>query len=236
MPRHDIIFRNPLRLLGGEPTTILPPGGFGAISSRAGVGKTALLVQIALERMLHNQDVVHLSLEDPLDKVKLWYKQVLNGLCLLYQKPLVEDMWTQAAPHRLIMTFNVEEFTVPKFEERLTDMVEQNIISPTTLLVDGLDFVNQNPATHLFTLKELALKYKLRVWFTVRTHRHEDSNYDGMPAPLMPIEDLFDTIIDLQSTKSDILVSLLKCATGTEDKKELVLHPPTMLVKNRYDD
>lgn len=236
MPRHDVIFRNPLRLLGGEPTTILPSGGFGAISSRAGVGKTALLVQIALERMLHNQDVVHLSLEDPLDKVKLWYKQVLNGLCLLYKKPLVEEMWDEAAPHRLIMTFNVEEFSVPKFEERLTDLVEQNIIKPTTLLVDGIDFEHTNPVPQLFALKELAQKYQLRVWFTIRTHRHEEVSDAGLPNQLQPVADLFDTIIDLQPSSTDIQLSLLKCASGTEDKTELVLHPPTMLVKNRYDD
>lgn len=232
MAKKDVIYRNPLRLLGGDDSTLLPPGGFGAISSRAGVGKTALLVQIALERMLHNHDVVHLSLGDPIDKVKLWYKQVLNGLCSFYEKQQVQALWEEAAPHRLIMTFNVGEFSVPHFEERLHDLTEQNIISPQVLLVDGLNF-DTNVKQTLGELKEMAQKFGLRVWFAVRTHRHENANESGIPAALSQVVDLFDTVIDLQPQDGDIHVTLVKGGAEDTQRKPLVLDPPTMLVKNK---
>ena len=48
---------------------ILPQGGFGAVLARAGVGKTALLVQLALNTMLRDKNVLHISLNDPVNKV-----------------------------------------------------------------------------------------------------------------------------------------------------------------------
>lgn len=232
MPKQDVIYRNPLRLLGGDSATILPPGGFGAIVSRAGTGKTALLVQIALERMLHKKDVVHLSLGDPLDKVKLWYKQVLNGLCSLYDRHQVQAMWDEAAPHRLIMTFQGDEFSVPRFEQRLTELTEQSIISPEVLLVDGLDFDGGAPKPVLFQLKEMAQKYNYRVWFAIRSHRHEQPGPDGIPTPLSEVSDMFETILALETSPSETTVVMKKCANGNLEHP-LVLDAPTMLIKNK---
>ncbi|MBI5063800.1 MAG: hypothetical protein HZB87_10175, partial [Desulfatitalea sp.] len=52
MLKQDLILRNPLRLLGYDSDDILEPGQFGAVLARAGVGKTALVIQIALNTML----------------------------------------------------------------------------------------------------------------------------------------------------------------------------------------
>ena len=52
MLRNDLITRNPLRLMGHESEEILVQGGFGALLARAGVGKTAFLVQLSLNALL----------------------------------------------------------------------------------------------------------------------------------------------------------------------------------------
>jgi ATP/maltotriose-dependent transcriptional regulator MalT len=38
----------------------------------AGVGKTAFLVQLALNAMLQEKNVLHISLDEPVTKVSLW--------------------------------------------------------------------------------------------------------------------------------------------------------------------
>ena len=48
MLKKEITYRNPLMNLGYDNEDILPDGGFGAVMAYAGVGKTALLVQMAL--------------------------------------------------------------------------------------------------------------------------------------------------------------------------------------------
>ncbi len=55
MIKKDVILYNPLRLIGYETEDIIPEGGFGAVLARAGVGKTAFLVQIAISTLLRDK-------------------------------------------------------------------------------------------------------------------------------------------------------------------------------------
>ncbi|MCK7511968.1 MAG: hypothetical protein MZV70_53260 [Desulfobacterales bacterium] len=49
MLKTDLILRNPVQYLGGQSEDVLAAGQFGGVLARAGVGKTALMVQMALE-------------------------------------------------------------------------------------------------------------------------------------------------------------------------------------------
>ena len=69
MLKKDLILRNPLRVMGYENDDILSTGQFGAVLARAGVGKTAFLVQLSLNALLRGKNVLHISLEDPVNKV-----------------------------------------------------------------------------------------------------------------------------------------------------------------------
>ena len=55
MIKNEIIARNPLINLGYDNEYILNDGTLGAVLAHAGVGKTALLVQVALHAMLHER-------------------------------------------------------------------------------------------------------------------------------------------------------------------------------------
>ena len=102
MLTNDLIQRNPLRLMGRDAEEILSPGDFGAILARAGVGKTALLVQIALNTLLSGKNVLHVSLNDPVDKVTLWYREVFGNLSKKYDARQIGQLWESLLPHRLI--------------------------------------------------------------------------------------------------------------------------------------
>jgi KaiC/GvpD/RAD55 family RecA-like ATPase len=80
MFKNDLIVRNPLRRMGSETDDVIPEGGFGAVLAHAGVGKTALLVQLALNAMLRDRNVLHISLNDPVGKVSLWYQELFHHL------------------------------------------------------------------------------------------------------------------------------------------------------------
>ncbi len=136
----DLILQNPLSFLsqGNEPE--LQAGQFGAVLARAGVGKTSFLVQLALFSLLNNQKVLHISLDDPVNKVNLWYEEVFRIIGEQYRTEPIQEIWEDVLPNRFIMTFKVEGFSVPKLEERLTDLVSQNIFSPDMVIIDGLPF------------------------------------------------------------------------------------------------
>ena len=65
MLKNDLMLKNPLRWIGSPNEDILDSGHFGGVMARAGVGKTAFIVQIALNGLLRNRNVLHISLADP---------------------------------------------------------------------------------------------------------------------------------------------------------------------------
>jgi len=229
MLKSDLIFRNPLRLMGQDTEDTLPPGGFGALLARAGLGKTALLVQLAVDTLIQDRNVLHVSLGDPVKKVCLWYEEVFRNIAAQYGIRQSDRLWEEILPHRLIMTFNVDSFSVPKLEERLTDLREQNIFSPRIILIDGLAF-DGNVKASLTALKKLAKDQAMSVWFTVRIHRHEAPGPDGMPAALSGIGDLFEAILQLQPEEKGIRLVPLK-GRSAQGPSPLLLDTSTMLVK-----
>ena len=228
MIKKDFILYNPLRLIGYETEDIIPEGGFGAVLARAGVGKTAFLVQIAMSALLRGKNVLHISLDNPVDKVSLWYKEVFNNLVKQYK---IDWLWENILPHRFIMTFKVEGFSVPKLEERLTDLTEQNIFSPHMVVIDGLPF-DESTRKFLPDLKALAKKHSMHVWFAVRIHRHEQQGTDAMPARFSEVAGLFDVAIQLKPEGKEIHVRSLKGSAKTVEHPALFLDPSTMMIKN----
>jgi len=231
MLKKELILQNPLRFMGHGTDDILSEGGFGAVLARAGVGKTALLVQLALNNLLRNKNVLHISLDDPVKKVSLWYKEVFRHLTKSYDVKKINQLWEALLPHRFIMTFKVEGFSVPKLEERLTDLKEQNIFLPQVVFIDGFPF-NETVRMPLSDFKDLAKNHSLHVWFTVRTRRHEKPGPDGMPAPLLDVIDLFDVVIQLQPEGKEIHVKTLKGGPADFEHTALLLDPSTMLITN----
>lgn len=231
MIKKELILQNPLRFIGDETEDILPEGGFGAVLARAGVGKTALLVQLALHTLLKGKYVLHISLDDPVNKISLWYKEVFRHLTQSFDAKKKNKLWEDLLPYRFIMTFKVEGFSVPKLEERLTDLKEQNIFSPQMVLIDGFHF-NERSRISLTEFKRLAQNHSVHVWFSVKTHRHETQDPDGMPASLLDVSDLFDIVIQLRPEGKKIHVMTLKGGPPDSDRPTLFLDPATMLVKD----
>ena len=231
MIKKEMIYRNPLVKLGYDNEDILPVGGFGAVLAHAGVGKTALLVQLALNMMLREHSVMHVSLNDAVSKVDLWYQEIFHDIADKFGIPEVNEYWDKIQPYRFIMTFKVEGFSAPKLEERLTDLMEQNIFKPHTLIVDGFKFDDAGRG-QLVQLKDLARKYSMRIWFTVHTHRHESPQDNGLPLSFLHIADLFDAIVQLVTKGDEVYIKALKGGSIAEASKDLLLDPSTMLIKD----
>ncbi len=226
-----LILNHPLgRLIENESgEEIMPQGGFGAILARAGVGKTAILIQIAIHSLLCDNNVLHISLNDPVKKVGLWYKEVYRNIAFQHSITDQDLVFDSILPHRFIMTFEVEGFSVHKLEERLTDLMEQNIFRPHMILIDGLPFDESQKAS-LSDLKFFAKKHSLKIWFTVRIHRDEIPVTDVIPSLFDDVEDLFETAILIQPEGKEIYLKVLKGGKTDSGMTRLSLDPTTMLI------
>ena len=232
MLKTDLIVQNPLQFLVGQSEDLLAVGQFGAVLARAGVGKTALVVQIALHSMLQERNVLHISLNQPVNKTSLWYREVFGLIAAKNSVQRTDALWETLLPHRFIMTFRAEGFSVPKLEERLADLIEQKIFQPGLMVIDGLTFDEPVRET-LSQLKGLAQRHGLRAWFAIRTHRDEDPGPEGVPRQLADVGDLFEVAIQLVPDGEEIRVRPLKGVTLAPERAHLVLDPTTMLIGSK---
>jgi len=232
MLKKELIRRNPLKLMGYETEDILGPGEFGALTARAGVGKTAFLVQLALDKLLRDRTVLHISLNEPVDKVCLWYEEVFRNLAFQSEIKQLDSFWETILPNRFIMTFKAEAFNVSILKERLADLTEQGIFFPQMIIIDSLPF-DETQMDAVQELKKLAKDHSVAVWFAVKTHRHKEQGPDGMPYPLYDIAQYFEVILELQPDGKEINVRALKGGPDSNAAGSLIVDPSTMLVKDK---
>lgn len=230
MLKTDFIQHHPLRVLANGSDDIISQGGFGAVLARAGVGKTAFLVQIAIYHMLRDKNVLHISLKDPVDKVCLWYEEVFRNIEKQYDLSLTEKSWETILPHRFIMTFKIDNFSAPKLEERMNDLTEQGIFLPQVIIIDGLQFDETTRKTFQ-DLKRIAENNHLAIWFAVKTHGNDSPRPNGIPIQLAHVADLFDIAIELQPDGKEIHVNMIKGSGSSSQSPKIVLDPSTLLIK-----
>jgi len=231
MLKNELNIRNPLRSLGCGDADILAEGSFGAVMAPVGVGKTAFLVQLAINAMLEEKNVLHVSMAEPINKVGLWYEKLFRDFAGQHNFKNGEQILEEILPHRFIMSFKVEGFSVPKLEERLTDLTAQGVFRPDIIVIDRFPF--GGPAREpLMALKEFARKKRLRIWFSVTTHRHEPLTAEGLPAALANIDDLYDVILQLEPSCSDVVIKPFRGVKLEGQQGNLSLDPATMLLRS----
>jgi len=205
-------------------------GGFGAVIARAGVGKTALLVQIALYSLLEKKNVLHVSLKDSINKVCLWYDEVSNKIERLLRSPQFSpDIWDTILMHRMIMTFGEDRFDTKTFHERLSDLTEQGIFYPQLIIVDGLMIDGQNISI-FEDMKKLARELNVFMWFSIQSHRHEVAEIHHLPPSFIPLKALFDATFHV-IPKGNTIDIQLKTQIDFDFQPEFVLDPETMLIR-----
>ena len=123
-----------------------------------------------------------------------------------------------------------EGFSVPKLEERVKDLTEQQIFNPHMVIIDGLPF-DEHLREPLEGLKSFSESHRLHLWFTVTTHRHEAPDAEGLPVQLSSVADLFDAAIQLQPEGKKIHIRGLKGGPVEGETRDQLLDPSTMLIQ-----
>lgn len=229
MGKEDLIASNPLRVLGLDRKAEEGKQSLGLVMARAGLGKTAILVQIALDSMIRGNKVLHVSTGESIEKTRDRYDDIL---ALTLKNPSVEDL-AEVGKKRMIMTFRENVFSRAVLEERLQDLIHQDIFKPNCLIIDGYDF-DGNGRQALEELKQLMADLGISViWFSAVRHRDDDRvSGDGVPAPCHDIDDLFEVVLLINPDDEMMKLDILKCAyCEVEPGTTLMLDPSTMLIK-----
>jgi hypothetical protein len=229
MAKEDLITSNPLRVLGLDNKAEVGRQSLGLVMARAGLGKTAILVQVALDSMLRGNRVLHVAIGESIEKTRDRYDDILSKMV----EDLSEDTATEVSRRRMIMTFKENVFSRAMLEERLKDLIQQDVFKPDCLIIDGYDF-HGNGRSAMEDLKQLMADLGIAViWFSAVIHRADDRiSPDGVPAPCHTIDDLFDVILVINPQDTVMKLDILRCAyCEVEPGTTLLLDPSTMLIQ-----
>lgn len=229
MLRKDLIKKSPVSKILGEEAVI--GAKFGAVLSRAGVGKTQFLVQIGLSQLLNNKKILHISLSEHMDKINIRYREGYNSLVdsIGYVDPqkafrLFEDINL----FKVGISYNETTFTPEKIRDYLKSFKKDDIEMPSVIIMDGLDF-DKDLAGTMDNLAVLSSEFSIPVWFSIKTHREQALCPDGYPVQLENYKDRFDKALFLKPRRDKIEATVLK--DGNNESKSYFLAPATMMIE-----
>ncbi len=187
MKRQELIKTSPLRLLSPVDCGQVAGRHLALVKAPAGTGKTAILVQIALDTLLRGEQVVHVGINDTLDKIKLWYGEVFATLARQVNLVNATRVESEIMGHRLLMTFMADNFTPLRLAQRLEALGRHHISLPACLVIDGLV---AEPGIYM-ELQGYARKRNLTIWLSC-------------PEGPAPADQLADTLLELQTSPEGV--------------------------------
>jgi hypothetical protein len=198
--------------------------------ARHGVGKSAFLVDIALDDLMRGQNVLHVSLEHTVARVCDYYDEIFAELAHTQH---LEDPWRvrlDIERHRRIHSHLDGAFTPGKLEDAIRFMREYGEFVPAAIIVDGLDF--ETIDTGMFhELRRIAGEVGAEVWMSAVTRRDAPRNERGIPQPVSRFERLLDVILVMAHDGSAVHVTLHKDHDNPDvPELKLALDPTTMLI------
>lgn len=225
--------RSPRKLLERDGHPGPGPGRLALVLARAGVGKTAFLVDIGLDALLAGQKVLHVSLDSTVEKVRTWYDDVLMEM-LRSEKKL--EHWApiqiDAERRRHIHTYVGHSFTVERLRQGVELLRDVMHFVPQVILVDDLEAEDGVDAETVSAIKGLAQEVGAELWIACKTHREGPQGEPGhLPPPADRLEDLVDLAFRLDPHEAKIRLHVLKDRERMLDEDlHVVLDPRTMLL------
>ncbi|HIJ37156.1 MAG TPA: hypothetical protein HPP59_07800 [Deltaproteobacteria bacterium] len=201
---------SPLKILEKSSPEGLGRGNLGVLIARAGVGKTACLIHIALDRIFRSGKLVHVSLEEGPEKVTSYYNVIYHDVAEALDIPNEDEYQALIDRNRMILAYLNRSFDLERLRANLNNLADRLEFSPETLIVDGLDFENTG-IDQFKGLKKIAEDFSLEIWFSALSHRHiKDVNERGIPYPVNSVDEIFSIIFHLHPEPSGLFLKVLK--------------------------
>ena len=165
MLKEELIAKSPVRLLEKSIEGGLRAGNIGVIASRKGIGKTSVLVQLALDKLLQGEKVVHVSFTAHTSYVISWYENIFTELAKRKNLERINEIKDELVKNRVIMNFAQEGVSIDQILRSLKAMVVDGGFRAKTIIVDGFDFTR---ATHdqIVKVKQFAEEMGIEVWYS----------------------------------------------------------------------
>jgi hypothetical protein len=231
MVKQELIQRSPVRIFEKSIHGGLKAGEIGIISSPSGIGKTSVLVQIALDKLLQTRKVIHVSFTQHTDYVLAWYEDIFDEFVKKKNLENVREIKNELIKNRVLMNFSQDGVSGDQILRSLRAMIQDGGFNAEALIIDGFDFARMDHE-RLGAVKQFAGDLGLSVWYSC-TVSGTPPFYDkrGIPLIITDYMDLIDVVIVLEPKQDHIELTASKDRGAyNPEHMALRLDPRTMLI------
>ena len=234
----DVNERSPLRVFERSIHGGLGQGNIGLVMSRAGVGKTAFLVDVALDVCMRNDKVLHVDTEHTAQRVREYYEEVFRDLAHGTGLEDRERVHFRVERNRMIHSFLRGSFSLERLQQAMIYMKEHIDFVPSCIILDGFpaweQLSLQELTESLAAVKKMAVESETEVWISAQSHREDERDELGLPTRLNPYLDYLSVVVRLVSKGNQVRLQLVKDHENPDVADlHIELDPKTLLLKWR---
>jgi KaiC/GvpD/RAD55 family RecA-like ATPase len=234
MVKEELIQRSPLRIFEQSIHGGLKAGEVGIIVSQAGVGKTSMLVQLAMDKLLQGKKVIHVSFTQHTHYVLAWYEDIFDELINKKELDNAADVKNGIVKNRVLMNFNQDVMSNEQIIKSLRAMIVDGGFAAESIIVDGFDFSHAS-RERITNVKDFAKELGVSVWYSCTVKENDRPLYDNdkMPFAIKDYADLVDIVIVLEPKQDHIELSVSKdrdAGAGGVKPLAMRLDPKTLLI------
>ncbi|MDR0539869.1 MAG: hypothetical protein LBG74_05125 [Spirochaetaceae bacterium] len=209
MVKDELIQRSPVRVLEKAMKGGLKNGEMGVISGPSGLGKTSVLVQIALDKLLQDKKVIHISFTPNADYVIDWYASIFNEFVNKRSVENLAALKDQITTNRILMNFSQTGVNSDVIRKSLQSMIVEGGYKAEAIIIDGFDF---SIATYerIKTFKDFAAGLGLVVWYSCTFKGEPPCNDKHIPTVLKDVESVFDCIVNINAKPYHLELAVVK--------------------------
>jgi len=227
----ELIQRSPVRVFMNSIHGGLKPGELGLIASPSGIGKTSVLVQIALDKLIQGKKVIHVSFTKHTDYVLSWYENIFDEFIKKKNLESEQDVKSDIVKNRVLMKFTQGGVSSEQILRSLRALIKDGGFNAEAIIIDGYDF-SMPHANHINAVKAFAEEMGLSVWYSCTVSGTEPF-YDkrNIPNIVKDNANLFAVIIVLDPKQDHITFTVSQDRDAyNPENLALKLDPKTMLI------
>jgi len=236
MVKEELIQRSPVRIFMNSINGGLKSGELGLIASPSGIGKTSVLVQIALDKLLQDKKVIHVSFTQHTNHVLAWYEDIFDEFIKKKNLENEQEVKNNITKNRVLMKFSQSGITSDQFQRSLKALIKSGGFNAEAIIIDGFDFSAAEEG-HIAAIKAFASEMGVSCWYSCNVNADlrsgENPFYDqqNIPTILKNSANLFDVIIVLEPKSDHIALTVSRDRDiYNPEHLALKLDPKTLLI------
>ncbi|MCC6526050.1 MAG: hypothetical protein IT373_25610 [Polyangiaceae bacterium] len=253
MHRQELSERSPMRVFERSTHGGLGRGEVGVVAAAPGLGKTPLLVQIALDKLLSGRRVLHISHEHAVDHVRAYYDEIFFDLAAAASLEAPDAVRLEMERSRLIFShlgngpasapgpnppsLRGGTSSLARIEESVAFARGVAHFAPDLIVIDGFDFEHATVEA-VDSLGALAKELGAELWLSSKSRdadQHAPVSAVASPASVpQPLRRFFahvNVIVWLHAEEQLVRLRLLKDHDAGElAELNLRLEPRTMRI------